>query len=421
MTALPPILHFNTHAAGGAAIAARKIHDSLVAHGLDSRYHFVDGHTDEPTYTKLGLHWRYGLVGRLVNSVVQRARTRMGVDPTGKREPFGWSTMPGRLVALPPIDPKAIIHLHWVVGLVDYRRFFAALPASAPIVWTLHDMNPMTGGCHYAWNCTGFTGRCTDCPQLRWPARSSVARNAQGLRAHALAHRNLHVVANSNWNERQARQSRVFDAARSFRTICLAVDVQVFRPGDRAAAKRALGLSESKSAVGFGASRLDAPRKGFADLCAALSLLRNTEELELVTFGDHGRAEAPDGIEWRDMGSVSCSRRLATIYNAIDVFVMPSQQEAVGQTALEALACGTPVVAFDVGGVPEFVLPDNTGRLVEQGNTEDLAGTIAAVLWDSSLRRRLGENGRKLIEAKYSPDRQRNQYAALYQHLAASL
>lgn len=416
MEKLPPILHFNTHAVGGAATAARKIHESLVANGIDSRYHFIDGDVDEPTYTKLSLVWRHGVLGRLVNSVSQRLRTRVGTDTTGLREPFGWSTMPGRLLSLPLIDSNVIIHLHWVVGLVDYRRFFAAIPASTPIVWTLHDMNPLTGGCHYSWECTRFTDRCRDCTQLRRPARRSAAAS-QNLRATALAHCNLHVVANSRWIEQQARKSRIFESARSFGTIRLAVDLEVFRPQDPSVAKRALGIPESRRTVGFGASRLDAPRKGFSELCAALARLNDTSDLELLTFGDRGNVEGPEGIAWSHLGPVSSNRKLATIYNAADVFVMPSLQEAVGQTALEALACATPVVANDVGGVSEFVIPDRHGLLSRSADTEDLADALRSLLADAGLRRRMGHEARRFMTSTYSLEQQAASYISLYRHL----
>jgi len=415
---LPPIRHFNTNSYGGAATAARKIHDSLVASGIDSRFYFVDGDSDGPNYEKLRLDPRFGVWGRLFRSALHRFRQRVGSAGSAIYEPFGWPTIPGRALDLSVVEPASILHLHWVVGLLDYRSFFRGVPVGTPIVWTLHDMNPLTGGCHYAWSCTGFVDQCRHCPQLAGLAGIAMAIKSQDLKKQALSHRNLHIVANSRWLEEEAGKSRIFDSARSFRTIHLGVDPEAFRPRDPLAARRRLGLDESRTIVAFGSARLDTPRKGFRELCESLSRLEAKNTIEVLTFGERGSADGPAGITWRHIGPIHSTEKLATLYNAADIFVMPSRQEAFGQTALEALACATPVVAFDVGGVPDMVRPNQTGLLARVGDVEDLSGQIYTLVGDPEQRLRLGRNGRRLIEAEFSLDHQKHGYLDLYRHLA---
>jgi glycosyltransferase involved in cell wall biosynthesis len=245
-----------------------------------------------------------------------------------------------------------------------------------------------------------------------------MATKSQDLKKQALAHRNLHIVANSRWLEEEARKSRIFDSALSFRTIHLGVDIETFRPRDPLAAKRRFGVDESKTIVAFGSSRLDTPRKGFRELRESLSRLEAKNNIELLTFGDRGTADRPEGITWRNIGPIHSREELAALYNAADIFVMPSLQEAFGQTALEALACATPVVAFDVGGVPDMVRPNQTGLLARVGDVDDLSGRINTLVCDPEQGLRLGRNGRRLIEAEFSLDHQKHGYLDLYRSLA---
>lgn len=420
MQRVPPILHFNTSCIGGAAIAARKIHDSLTFAGIDSRFCFLDGEAPNPSYERLQLHTAFGPFGRVWHGLVRRIRERVGSDPTGQREPFGWSTIPGRRVSdIPPLS-RSVVHLHWVNGLVDYRVFFRHLPSSVPIVWTLHDINPLTGGCHYTWGCDGFAEDCSRCPQLKGPAAARVASKNQALRIRAISNQNLHVVANSTWVESQAKRSSVLKTARSFRTIHYGIDLERYQPRDPRSAKQHLGIDEGKKVVAFGSYRLDADRKGFSALCQALTTLDHSARPVLLTFGHEGAARAPDGVEWISLGEVGSTRILSCLYNAADIFAMPSLEEAAGQTAMEALACATPVVAFDVGGVSDFVISGETGLLAAAGDTADLGRNLSTLLRDEDLRAGLGASGRKLMKEGFSLDRQARNYIRLYEDLAAS-
>lgn len=263
---MPPgfsVVHFNSFADGGAATAARKIHDSLVTSGVDSRFLFTEGDVDKPTYLKLRSEPHAGLIATLQRGFIHRFRQRVGAPRPGYSEPFGWPTNPGLTMDAIPSVPRSIIHLHWVVGLLDYEIFFRQIPRETPIIWTLHDMNPFTGGCHYAWDCTGFVDKCAPCPQLAKIARLVSARRCQKIKQENVAGRNLHIVADSRWLEGEARKSWILRSARSFRTIHYGVDLQTFRPRDLVATRRRLGVGDSATVIAFGADRLDNRRKGF--------------------------------------------------------------------------------------------------------------------------------------------------------------
>ena len=418
---MPPIrsvLHFNTLANGGAAYAARKIHDSLVVSGVDSRYCYVDGSVNNPTYQKLRFRARAGVLGKVWHGIVRRFRQRIGAPRPGFLEPFGWSTIPGLTIDLDLSDCRSIVHLHWIVGLLDYGEFFRNLPIATPVVWTLHDMNPLTGGCHYAWECNGFIGRCTQCPQLARIGRRSMARTSQMLRRRTLADRNLHIVADSHWLEAEAKKSWILESALSFRTIHYGVDLEAFQPRKPLATRRRLGIDDAATVIAFGTDRLDNKRKGFLELCAALARLSEKENLELLTFGELGNALGPEGVKWQHLGVISSTEELSTLYSAADIYVMASLQEAFGQTAQEALACATPVVAFDVGGISDMVRPNQTGLLARVSDVDHLAQHISDLVLHPTTSKRLGQNGRDLMERQFSLSKQRDSYLNLYTEIS---
>jgi glycosyltransferase involved in cell wall biosynthesis len=312
-----------------------------------------------------------------------------------------------------------VVHLHWVSKLIDYPSFFASVPDDFPIVWTLHDMNAMTGGCHYTMGCEAFTTECRCCPLLGLPGDNDLSRRSFQVKLAALAGKNLHVVANSQWMESQARRSRVLAGARSFRTIHFGLDTQLFSPQDKRAARRALGLTDDRTIVAFGAESIDNLRKGLGQLLQALSLLRDRGQVLGIVFGN-GMVPQHSGLslpELRSVGFVADPARQATLYSAADVFVIPSLQEAFGQTGIEAMACGTPVVGFDTGGIPDFVRPGETGLLARLGDATDLARQIQWLVDHADQAKRMGRAAREVVLDRFTLAHQARQHIELYESL----
>jgi glycosyltransferase involved in cell wall biosynthesis len=413
------VAHFNTLASGGAAIAARKLHDSLVKAGANSCFYHVVGDIDDPSYHRLQQRPRRRRLGSLRSRVVRSLRDRAVRPHRGQFEAFGWSTSPGVEFDLPDLSSDTIFHLHWVVGLVDYREFFATLPESQPIVWTLHDMNPLTGGCHYSAGCRRFEKRCIACPQLSHLWSLEAAARSQRLRRRALSGRNLHIVADSSWLEERARASSVLSAAKSFRTIHYGIDSSVFRPRERRDCRDRFGIDSDALVIGFGADRLDNRRKGFEILGQALSRMTSVTPFQLVTFGGRGEARAPGHISWKHIGRMTSDIDLSRLYSAFDIFVMPSLEEAFGQTALEASSCATTVIAFDCGGVSDIVRPNVNGMLVAPGDIDALARSLDELARSPERRLEYGANGRALVAREFSLELQRRRYVGLYTEISA--
>ncbi|HMJ11652.1 MAG TPA: glycosyltransferase [Polyangiaceae bacterium] len=398
---------------GGAARAAHRLHVGLQREGHDSRMFVRDRTSDDPAIDQ------YQYRHRLAPRVRRKLSRLLAPHEAGASSSYEYFSNPRTEYR---IDPRSlgdvdVINLHWIAGFVDLPSFFGALPASIPVVWTLHDMNPMTGGCHYDAGCGRFTERCGACPQLGSEHQSDATRAFFVRKAEALASLKapLHLVADSHWLAREARRSTLL---RSYpcEVIHYGLDTELYQPRDKRATRAALGIDADARILVFVAESIDNQRKGMAVLLQAIAALRNVPRLTLLTVGGKG-ALAPEGVAHIHLGRVDEDRLLSLVYSAADVFVIPSLQEAFGQTALEAMACGTPVVGFDLGGIPDMVVPGVTGTLVEPHDASALARALADLLQDDAARASMGRACRAKVLEYFTLKRQAVEYAQLYTRL----
>lgn len=316
-----------------------------------------------------------------------------------------------------------IVHLHWMAHMIDHPTFFESIPRHVPIVWTLHDMGPFTGGCHYAGSCDRFRQGCGHCPQVVQPAGQDVSADSILAKQQAMAGRSMHVVAPSQWLIDLARQSPVWPEGTTFRVIHYGLDLSRFRPFEKESARQELGLANDKIVLGFGADDLSNERKGFGQLCESLrrvsaSCSGRHPSIELAVFGN---GEVPNDLKDRfnvhSFGFVERSRTLAKIYSACDFVLVPSLEDNQPQVGLEAMACGRPVVGFAAGGIPEYVVPGKTGQLVQARDQEGLAQAIVELAEEPSRCRTMGRMARAKIEKEFEVATQTREYLKFYQGL----
>lgn len=401
---------------GGAGIAARRLHESLRASGVESRLWYRLDDDRAPASDDSYQHWtgppqsdgwlarRGTQLQRRFRKILQQYRSRRALAGRPKGlEHFSspWRPQPT------PWDAKShgaqVVHLHWVADFLEYSSFFAGLPRGLPVVWTLHDLNPFTGGCHYTNACEGFTQQCGHCPQLGRPGEHDLSARGFQAKLSAYADLNLHVIAPSRWMAAEARRSRLLGKARSIQVIRNAIDTRAYAPIEKSLAKARLGLPPDKPVIAFGAESLTNHRKGFALLLEALARLPADQEVWGLAFGGGKLPESRERLpRIRHLGFVTTPAEQSLAYSAADVFALPSLEENLAQTGVEALACGTPVVAFRTGGLPDYVFPGETGLLAEVGDAEDLARQITWLLQRPEDRQRMGQAGRALIEREYA-------------------
>ena len=315
------------------------------------------------------------------------------------------------------INPD-IIHLFWVTA--GFLRLETIKKFKKPIVWTLHDMWPFTGGCHYDGECGKYRQSCGACPALRSSNEHDLSRWIWKRKGNAWKDLDITVVATSQWLADCARSSSLFGNYR-IKVLPNGIDETRYKPLDKSVTRQAYGLPKDKQLILFSAGALNDKRKGFQFLIPALqSMAKNDGEdkFEVVIIG----ASEPErpinlGVETHYIERLYDDISQVMLYSAADVLVAPSMQENLSNTVMESLACGTPVVAFNVGGMPDMIRHEYNGYLVEPFSSDGLADGIRWVLGDESRRVLLSQNARNDAVDRYGMTRVAKQYQALYQDI----
>jgi glycosyltransferase involved in cell wall biosynthesis len=331
-------------------------------------------------------------------------------------EPFSDDRTQHGARILQQCPPADVLNLHWIANFVDVGCLFEN--TRTPVVWTLHDMNAFTGGCHYNVDCTRYYRSCGRCPQLGSTEEDdlsrSIWRRKNAAYEESIRNRRLQIVTPSNWLAQEADQSALLSEA-EIQVIPYGLDHTTFYPRDTQGLRTALEIPTDHRVVLFVAQSSENRRKGFDLLVDALEML-STEAVTLVSIG----GESPNletTCEHRHFGTLDSDVLLSVFYSFADLFVIPSRQDNLPNTVLEAMASGTPVIGFKTGGIPDMVRPDETGWLAEVGNVRALRDQIEHALRDKEKRERLGRNCREIVEEEYTLERQATQYQRLYEDL----
>lgn len=306
-----------------------------------------------------------------------------------------------------------IVHLHWINGLVDMRHLSQI---NKPIVWTMRDMWPFTGGCHYSMNCLRYEKSCGQCPQLGSSAQFDLSSLIL-MQKQKYFPKNMHLVGVSSWLSDCAHRSKVFENY-EVQTIANCVNTDIFFPLEKKAAKRTLGLPENKKIVLVGANNVRDFYKGFDLFLAAVRDIV-VQDVQIVCFGEiQDIPMTINGKPIKELGYLSDDHLLRIAYSAADVFVAPSRMEAFGKTLIEAMACGTPVVCFDSTGPADIVSHKQTGFKAKPYEAVDLKTGIEWVISKSNSERfELGRKSRQRVLDRYESTVVARQYCGLYHRI----
>ena len=403
---------------GGAARAALRLQEGLEGRGLDSKVLVARKRSRlESVYEWEGpMDARSRLARRSREEWLSRTmRRRLG----GRRPGLGFfsddrSRFGGQL--LPDLEEADLIHLHWIARFVDFPAVFSKL--KRPVVWTLHDQFPLTGGCHVDEGCDRWRVGCGECPQISishrddfsaksWRRKKKSIENFQGK---------LVPVAPSGLFLEMAKKSPLFEGL-PIKMIPHGLPINIYKPTKSGSLKVSFGVEKDGYLILFVADKVSDPNKGFRLLVEALEGFSRSfrEKITLLSVGKNSPTKRL-GVKHIGLGEIKNENLLAAIYSSSDVFVASSFRESFGNTVLESLACGTPVVGSNTGGIPEMVRPGETGWLFETGNPEALRATLQEALATRDLTG-LRTRCREVAEREYSLELQAERYSKLYLEL----
>ena len=303
-----------------------------------------------------------------------------------------------------PIIKKAdIVHLHWVnFGFLSVDDIASLTRLNKPIFWTLHDMWAFTGGCHHSGDCDHFQQSCGDCKFVKNPGANDLSHRMWEAKKEGFASKNLHIITCSDWLGNRAKQSSIL-GDHDIQTIPNAIDTDFFSP-----TANSLGLDSSKKYILFVAMRVNAPAKGFHLLKEALQFI-DSATTELLLVGGEMTEDLP--LRSHSFGQVTEPAKMRDIYAAADVFVTPSLEENLPNTIMEAMACGTACVGFQVGGIPEMIEHKKTGYVANAFDPADLAKGINWCLSDEKAGAKSRERAVNLYDQKIVAQQHLNFYA----------
>jgi glycosyltransferase involved in cell wall biosynthesis len=408
------LLLSNYDVKGGAARATYRLHKGLQSIAVNSQilagYKSSNDETVRLMPTQLGE--KFKSIRPKLNRLPLKLYPKLG------QVIFSPQWVPDSLASeVAKINPD-VINLHWVCE--GYMQIETLAKFNKPVVWTLHDMWAFTGGCHYSENCDRYMNSCGACPQLHSTKDTDISRWIWQRKAQAWQNLDLTLVTPSNWLAQCAKSSSLFKKY-PVNVIANGLDPEVYKPLNRLLLRESLNLPQNKQLVLFGAMQgTDDRWKGFPLLVPALQSLSKSgwqDKIELLVFGSSQPENPIDvGFKTHYLGRLE-DESLAKVYAAADVMVVPSRYEAFGQTASEALACGTPVVAFDVTGLKDIVDRQQNGYLAKPYETEDLARGIAWVLEDPDRHQKLCRSARLKVEEKFTLEVQARAYKNLYEEI----
>jgi glycosyltransferase involved in cell wall biosynthesis len=405
---------------GGAAVAANRLMEALINNGVKAKMLVRDKQTDCLTVVSAGDGWR-----QRWHFLWERWRIFMAMH-FSKTHLFeaDIANVGTDITTLPEFKEADIIHLHWInQGFLSLNGIQKILSSGKPVVWTMHDIWPATAICHYARGCCRYQNRCESCPLL--PRRSVSDLSAVVWRRKNEILRKYHIsfVACSRWLEGEAKKSALLKGQR-VTNIPNPINSHVFCPSDKQQAREALGLPLDKHVILFVSQRVTDKRKGLDYLVEAVnrmavqdsSLKDNTA---IAVLGGHSE-EVADLLPLPvfPLGYVSDESKIVKVYNAADVFVLPSLEDNLPNTIMEAMACGVPCVGFNIGGIPEMIGHLKSGYVAKAADADDLARGIKWVL--DFKGEELSKEARRKVLNSYSQQSVAIKYIELYQETALS-
>jgi len=408
---------------GGAAIASYRLMEALREKGVDVKMLVQEGTSEDElvfsstkTILKKGLNFFRFAWERLLflrHEKSKEVRFLFSMANTGE------SLKQNKLVR-----EADIIHLHWInAGFLSLKSLKELIDMGKPLVWTFHDMWAITGGCHHALSCNRYKHECGECIYLKKPGKNDLSHRLWLKKSRIFKHSEISVITPSKWLRNRVRESSLFGQM-EVQVISNPVSQTQFMPVDREQACKNLGLDPAKKYILFGAASVRNLYKGFTYFLEAIKLLSKnragTEGVEIVLFGKTNGDEARMfPLETHCIDYVSSVKTMAELYSLTHLYAISSLQDNFPTTIMESMLCGTPVVGFRTGGIPEMIEHQADGYLAEHKSASDLAeGMRWALSFDPYAE--LSSKAREAGVRKFSRAGSAERHVELYNKLFKS-
>ena len=406
---------------GGAAVAANRLMKALNNSGVKAKMLVRDKESDTLTVAELPKspmkRWHF-LWERLVvfchlhfgkQHLFEIDIANAGTDITQLRE----------------FQEADIIHLHWInQGMLSLSNIRKILRSGKPVVWTMHDIWPATAICHYTRGCGYFKTACNQCQLLPGGgSKNDLSTSIWNQKQSILSEHHISFVACSKWLEGEAKKSALLKE-QHICSIPNSIDTHIYHPEDKQEARKRLELPTDKRIILFVSQRVTDDRKGMSYFTEAIARMaeKNPEVCEntvIAILGGHSEDVASQlALPVYPLGYVNDEKRIVDVYNAADVFVLPSLEDNLPNTIMEAMACGVPCVGFKVGGIPEMIDHQQNGYVARFRDADDLATGIIWVLGHTDYAE-LGKQAVHKVNMSYSQRSVASKYIEVYNQAMA--
>lgn len=414
------VLLNTTDIGGGAALACYRLFKALQSSGHDVKMIVRDFQRNES-----GIYpSRSGVFADKLN-MLDFVWERLTFLPSEKdksiRYNFSLANSGINILDHPYVKEADVIHLHWFnQGFLSIKAIKNLIDSGKKVVWTLHDMWAFTGGCHYSRGCSHYLHSCGECHFLKSPLTHDLSHKLWKGKKNLYQSSSIQFVTCSNWLANEAKQSGLL-SDQHVQPIPNPIDVEMFKPLDKNETRNKLGLPEDKFLICFIAANIHDERKGVKYTLSSLEeLYKNqliSKKMEVVIIGNTKGKLDVSNLPYKVHlpGFIRDEARIAAYYAACDVFVNTSLEDNLPNTIMESMACGTPCVAFNIGGIGDMIKHKENGILTDAENIMDISRSILEIYQNTELRQRYSNNAREFVCENFSYAPVVRQYLNVYQ------
>lgn len=409
------ILHISTSDTGGAAKAALRLHIELLRKKINSKVLVLDQNSSNgkevypffQSYSKLNK-----AIDFFKRHIVPAINSRKLKGKTATYEIFSFENSFIDVTKHPLYKEADIIHLHFISEFIDYKSFFKK--NQKPAIWTLHDMNTYTGGCHYSAECIKFYDSCFECPQLRGTKNNNLSLKIQKTKIEALKKNNfMTIVSPSEWIFKTASKSKILKNKNHIK-INHGIDLNLYKPRNKEYCRDLFNIPRDEKVVLFIAEDFSRDNKGFDVLLN--SIKKCGKSIKLCTVGKLEKSISNE-FNHVHLGYIYDDLLLSQVYSMADITVIPSIYESFSLTTQESLSCGTPVIAFNNSGPGELIKNNVTGFTTIVGDIQEMVAKIKELLFNESILKEFSHSARVDVEKRFDISNRANDYVDEYKKL----